>query len=292
MPTAFTIKWDWDPTLIFFLLMLIFYIRGYRRFKKKPVKRWQLVCFGTGVTLCILGLMPPVDPLSDQLFWAHMVQHMMIANLGVPLMLFGIPFFVVLRGIPNWVRRYFYFPLLRSRILGILNNTLGRPLPALIFFEASFWFWHLPRFYNMALLNDYWHLVEHANFALAAMLLWRNVIDPHPMRSHLPLPWRMLFLAAMEASNIILSAILTFSDRVLYAYEGIPMPGWWAERWTHLDDQKLGGLIMWVPGGFINLIALTVVFFVWSSREQKKEEERLRQEEERAEPHQALGAPT
>lgn len=266
----FAFKWDFDPTLFFFALILIFYVRGYRRFRKKPVKPWQLVCFGIGVSLCILGLMPPVDPLSDQLFWAHMVQHMMIAHLGVPLMLFGIPFFVVLRGLPQWVRRTFYYPLLRSRILEFLGKTIARPLPALIFFEASFWFWHIPRFYNLALLNDGFHLLEHANFALAAMLLWRNIIDPHPMRSPLPLPARMLFLAAMEASNIILSAILTFSDEVFYAYEGIPMPGWWAD-WGHLQDQRLGGLIMWVPGGFINLIALTAVFFVWAHREEKKD---------------------
>ncbi len=266
----FIVKWDFDPTLFFFALMLIFYIRGYRRFRKKPVKPWQLVCFGTGITLCIAGLMPPIDPLSDQLFWMHMIQHMIIANLGVPLLLFGIPYFVILRGLPNWVRRGIYFPLLRSQVLKFLNNTIGRPLPSLIFFEGSFWFWHLPRFYNLALLNDYYHLLEHANFALAAMLLWRNIIDPHPMRSHLPLPARMLFLVAIEASNIILSAILTFSDKVLYAYEGIPLPSWW-ESWGHLQDQRLGGLIMWVPGGFINLIALTAVFFVWAHREEKKD---------------------
>ncbi len=267
----FVVKWDFDPTLIFFAFMLIFYIRGYRRFKKKPVKTWQLVCFFTGVALCILGLMPPIDPLSDQLFWAHMIQHMIIAHLGIPLMLFGIPYFVILRGMPHWFRKLVYFPILRSGILTLLNKTIARPLPSLIFFEASFWFWHLPRFYNLALLNDYFHLIEHANFALAGMLLWRNIIDPHPMKSPLPLPARMLYLAAMEASNIILSAILTFSDDVLYAYEGIPMPTWWA-HWGHLQDQRLGGLIMWIPGGFINLMALTAVFFVWVHREQKQNE--------------------
>ena len=71
------------------------------------------------------------------------------------------------------------------------------------------------------------------------------------------------------AANIILSAILTFADEVLYAYEGIPLPSWW-ERWGHLQDQRVGGLIMWVPGGLVMLIAMTVVFFVWAHKEKRK----------------------
>ena len=35
-----------------------------------------------------------------------------------------------------------------------------------------------------------------------------------------------------------------------------------------LEDQQLGGLIMWVGGGTYFLIATGVVFFVWAAREE------------------------
>lgn len=271
---VFKVKWDWDPALLFFLLLLIFYARALPKFKRTVVEPWQVGLFFVGVLLNILALMPPIDPLADQLFWVHMVQHLMITHLGVPLMLFGVPFFVILRGMPLWVRRYIYFPILRSKVFYLIERTIARPLPALILFEVNYWFWHVPRYYNLALLNDIFHLIEHACFAVTSLLLWRNIIDPHPMKSPVPLPARLLFLGFIMAANIILSAILTFSDEVLYAYEGIPLPSWW-ERWGHLHDQRLGGLIMWVPGGFVMLIAMTAVFFVWAHREQEKDRQTL-----------------
>lgn len=263
----FQVKWDWDPTLLFFLLLLLLYFRALSKFKKPVVKKWQIGMFVTGVSINILALSPPIDPLSDQLFWVHMVQHMMISHIGVPFMLFGVPFFIVLRGMPVWFLKRVYRPILKSRLLRLMNATIARPIPALIFFEVNYWFWHIPRYYNLALLNDYYHLLEHACFAVSSMLMWRNLVDPHPMKSPIPLPARILYLGFIMAANVALSAYLTFKEHVLYAYEGIPLPSWW-ERWGHLQDQRVGGLIMWVPGGIIMLVAMTVVFFVWAAREQ------------------------
>lgn len=277
----FELKWDYDPTLIFFAFLLIFYIRSLFLFKgKKPVKNWQVVMFLLGVFVNILALSPPIDPLSDQLFWAHMVQHLMITHIGVPFMLFGAPFFVIIRGVPNWFRKRVYFPILKSRFLSLINNTIGRPLPALFLFEANYWLWHMPRFYNLALLNDLYHLVEHGSFAIISLLWWKNIIDPKPLpKAHWSLPPRILLLGFMMALNVTLSAWLTFQEEVIYAYEGIPMPTWFA-RWGHLHDQRLGGLIMWVPGGLVNLLAISAVFFVWAGKEQEKD--RLMLEELRA----------
>src|SRR5690349_8665414 len=106
----FELKWDFDPTLIFFLVMLILYIRGLGRFRgRTPVAGWQKLFFFSGIGTLLLALSPPIDPLADQLFFAHMIQHMMITMIGVPCILFGIPFFVTLRGAPPWFRRKVYF---------------------------------------------------------------------------------------------------------------------------------------------------------------------------------------
>jgi cytochrome c oxidase assembly factor CtaG len=269
----FQYKFDWDPTLIGFILLGYFYRKGLKAFRgKAPIKRWQIACFCAGLGVNILALVPPIDPLSDRLFFMHMIQHLLIINVGVPLMLFGVPFFVILRGIPPLFRRKIALPILKSRTLRKLNHFLLLPLVSLIIFESNYWFWHVPRYYNLALLNDWIHLVEHFCMAVTALYLWRNIIDPYPLRSPLPMGFRLLFLGAITALDTILAAGLSFSNEIWYAYEGIPMPKWWTVRWGHLDDQRLGGLIMWIPGGFLLFISMTICFFVWANREQRRDQ--------------------
>lgn len=268
----FQLKWAFDPTLIFFLFLLLLYVRGLRSFKgRMPVMRWQKMLFFTGIAVLTLAYSPPIDPLSDQLFFVHMIQHMMITLVGVPLVIFGSPFFVAVRGLDPWTRRNIYLPLLKNRPFQAVLGFIQSPLPAFVIFEVVFWLWHVPKYYNMALLNDAIHLVEHACMAFAAMNLWRLVIDPRPMRSPIALPFRLLLLGLLMAFDIALSAALTYADTVWYAYEGLPLPDWW--QWDHVQDQRLGGLIMWVVGGTIWFLAMTAVFFVWAHKEQKRDRE-------------------
>src|SRR3954465_10130811 len=81
-------KWAWDPTLVFFILIAILYARGAR---KAPVARWKKVFFFCGIAALFLASLPPIDPLADQLFVAHMLQHLVITSVGVPLLIFGAP---------------------------------------------------------------------------------------------------------------------------------------------------------------------------------------------------------
>lgn len=272
----FEVKFDWDPTLVFFGLVLIFYSFGLASFKNRmPIAPWQVLCFFIGMAINIAALSPPIDPLSDRLFSFHMIQHVSIVMIGVPFMLLGSPYFVIIRGLNPWVRRNLYLPLLKSPILRTGNRFFVHPLIALALFEVNFWFWHIPKYYNLALLNDYIHLLEHALMAWTAIFLWRNIIDAKPMPAKLHMGVRLLLLGAIMALNIALAAALTYASEVWYAYEGIPMPEWWASRWDRIQDQRLGGLIMWVPGGFCMFLAMTATFFVWAHRENVKEKQRL-----------------
>lgn len=286
----FDYKFDWDPTLLFFVALSFFYIRGLRAFRGKvPIEKWQIVCFFVGVSVNVIALCPPIDPLADRLFFMHMVQHMLIVAVGSPLMLFGVPYYIVSRGLTPGFRRSFYFPVIKNRLLRSVNGFFLIPLVSLALFEANYWFWHVPRFYNWALLNDFVHMFEHACMAITSFYLWRNIIDPYPLKCKLHMGFRLLFLAAIMALNTVLAAALTYATSVWYAYEGIPMPKWWSYRWTHLDDQRLGGLIMWIPGGFLTFISMTICFFVWVKREQEADAIRQAQGKTRNEPSLAYG---
>ena len=136
----FDYKLDWDPTLIMFAIMLIFYRRGLKAFRGRiPISNAQKISFYTGITVSIIALSPPIDPLSDRLFFMHMIQHMLIVNVGVPLMLMGVPFYIIVRGLSPRFRRGVYFPLVKSRVLRLLHKVLMHPLIALALFEINFW---------------------------------------------------------------------------------------------------------------------------------------------------------
>lgn len=259
-----------DPTLGFFLLLGVLYGWGLTKFRKLPIPLWQITCFYGGLIWQILMLNPWLDNLAGEMFFVHMIQHLGIILLGVPMILSGAPFFIIIRSLPPVLKRRVYFPLLRFYPLQLTHKTLRNPVVALCLFQLNFWFWHLPTWYNLALYNDGYHILEHACMALSALYFWSLILDPHPLHSHLPMGVRILFLASFMALNIILAAMLTYSHEIWYAYENIPLPQWWSEQWTRLDDQRLGGLIMWVPGSIVTFLYMTLTFFVWVKRENKR----------------------
>ncbi|MCY4379954.1 MAG: cytochrome c oxidase assembly protein, partial [Proteobacteria bacterium] len=103
-----------DPTLIFFLLLAVFYLLSLRSFKKKPVSTWQIIVFLIGIVIQFIVLNPVSDSLASQLFFMHMIQHLAIILLAVPCILVGGPFFVLIRALPPKLRRWLYLPMIRS----------------------------------------------------------------------------------------------------------------------------------------------------------------------------------
>jgi cytochrome c oxidase assembly factor CtaG len=255
-------KWAWDLTLLFFLLIAILYIRGLSAYRgHAPVAPWQKKFFFSGIAILMLAYLPPVDTYADQLFSVHMVQHLMITSLGVPLLIMGSPFIVCVRGMPLWLREGWFAPLVRHRLVRGWSEVVSRPLAAVLGFEFTIWFWHIPFFYDAALLNNGIHLLEHACMAFAAINLWTILIAPAPRVSPLPYPLRILALGLMATLDMALSAALTYSPRVWYAYDHLPMPGGWG--WSRLEDQQMGGLIMWVPGSAVWMFTMGILFVAW-----------------------------
>ncbi len=212
--------------------------------------------FLTGILVLFIALNGPIHELSDDyLFSAHMVQHLLLTLIMPPLLLIGLP---------AWLLR----PVLRSPALTVTARTLTSPLVAFGIYNVAFAGWHLPQFYNWALENHNVHIVQHLMFIGAAVLVWWPVVNPLPELARLSSPVQMLYLFALGVPMSVVSALITLSDSVLYA--------WYADaprvfNLSALDDQQMGGLIMWVPGMMVYWVAITIVFFRWSRREEREE---------------------
>lgn len=264
-------SWSLDPiALIGIPLAAYLYSRGLQSLggRRRFHDSWRPYSFYAGLFLLAVALLSPLDHLSDELFMAHMTQHMLIMMVGVPLVLLGAPILPVLRGIPRTIRRRVVIPTFQSLPIRFILRTLSRPLIAWPFFVFSIFGWHLPALYEAALANEGLHILEHAVFALGGYLFWWNVIDPHPLRANLSYLIRVPYVFITVVPAFVLGAFLTFAETPWYhTYElTAPLYGF-----TPIEDQQLGGVIMWIPGSFIIGTALLLNLYVAIKTEQNKQ---------------------
>jgi putative membrane protein len=179
-----------------------------------------------------------------------MVQHLLITMLFPPLIIFGVP---------GWMLR----PLLRNRSVFAIAKFLTRPIICFAIFNVVIAGWHLPVLYNAAMANHNIHILEHLMFMSAAVLMWWPISSQLPELPRLSYPGQMLYCFLMIFPMSIIAVYISMADQVLYpAYSAAPR----ISSLSPLEDQLLGGLIMWVPGGTIFMIIMTVIFFKWAAR--------------------------
>jgi cytochrome c oxidase assembly factor CtaG len=200
-----------------------------------------------------LALASPIEPFAALLLQVHMLQHLLLMMVAPPLLWLGAPFLPLLRGLPRAVRIFWVIPLVSAASLRRLFTGLTHPLTALILFVTATWFWHVPPIYDLALRSSGWHYLQHVCFLGMALLFWYPIVRPYPARPRWS-SWLLLpVLLLADVSNTVLSALLTFSDRVLYPYYAeVPRLG----RSSAVEDQSAAGVLMWIPGSIAFLLPL------------------------------------
>ena len=270
-------RWNFDPELVFPVLLLTgLYVRGLwvwrNRTRQHPT--WRTVCYLLGMLGLLAAIESPLDAVAEHHFSMHMIQHEILMMWVAPLILLGAPTTPVLRGIPRGIRRRFVRPVVRRREAYVLYRIVTHPVVALGAFTAVLGVWHFaPGWYDAAISDDFVHDVQHMSFTLVGVLIWWNVIDPKPLRSRLGYVGRMGFLVVASTPKSFFGAIIVFAEEPLYEFWFRVEP---LLALTPLEDQELGGLLMWVPSQMMFLLAIGVVFGVWA----QKSEERQRAEDE------------
>ena len=220
--------------------------------------RRHAASFLSALVVLFLALNGPVHNLSDTyLFSAHMAQHLLLTLVFPPLLLYGCPAAVVR-------------PLLHPRWVMAVGRVVTRPLLAASLFTAPIVIWHVPALYEAALRNHNLHIIQHLVFLTTAVLMWWPVLSPVPELPRVPHLLQMLYLFLLGIPMSVTGALITLSDSVLYPfYAAAPRVG----GLSPLDDQQIGGLLMWVLGGLMLWIVMTVIWFRWSVWESRRDAE-------------------
>lgn len=255
-------EWSWSlhPSVLLgtgLLGALYFYGIGPLRRRYNlgpPASAWRILSFCTALVVLLVSLNGPVHDLSDYyLFSVHMVQHLVLTLVFPPLLL---------AGIPGWLLRPI---VLRPGVLPIAR-IVTRPWFAALLFSVAIAFWHIGTYYDLMMRDHDVHIFTHLMFMVTATIMWWPVMSPVPELPRLPPGPGMLYLFLVGIPMQVVAALITFADSVLYPWYVVAPRTWGL---SPLDDQKLGGLLMWIPGNLYLFAAIGVLFFRWAKEEEE-----------------------
>jgi cytochrome c oxidase assembly factor CtaG len=260
-------SWSIPPAATFAIaLSALVYLRGWwllRRAGSPNIPPWRAVTFLCGLLSLWVALASPMDVFNSFVLTAHMLQHMLLMMVAPPLILLGAPLVPMVRGLPIFAAREFAGPFLNWPAAKRVGSALANPVFALLLMGVAMFAWHTPALYELALRSSAWHQTEHACFLLASLIFWWPVVQPWPSRSPWP-RWAIVpYLLIADLQNTALSAILAFSDRVLYpSYSAMPR----LFGFSALEDQVAAGAMMWVVGSLAFVVPAIIIAIQCLSR--------------------------
>lgn len=262
--------WDWslNPPLVLVLGFAVLYWLGERRTvtpsRKLGAQRLQQGCFYGALVVLAIALCSPIDLLSEELFWVHMVQHVLLLLVAAPLLVFSRPWIRLWRSLPLDTRRRLARGLShspRAAPLRGLSRLLGGATASFMLFSVVLLGWHVPAMFDSTLRSETLHAMEHTLFFSTALLFWKQVIPSPPLHARLSSSQRVLYLVGAMVVSWVLAVVLALAPHPLYDHYAqlASRPG----GISAIADQQLAAGIMWVPGSVTFLIVMFVYVHRW-----------------------------
>ena len=220
-------SWTFSPgALLVLALATGWYVARWLRVREEPLR---LALFLAGILVTAAALVSPIDPLGEQLFTMHMVQHLLLLDVAAILVILGLT-----RKLLRPVTRRL-LPVERSA------GVLATPAFAITLYVVTMWVWHIPALYDLALEQPVVHVLEHLSFAAAGGLYWWHIFSPIRPRHRLLGLGVAGYMVSTKILVGLLGVFLTFSPDSFYAfYEN--QPRFWGL--SPGEDQAVGGAIM------------------------------------------------
>ncbi len=249
--------WSFDPFLVVVLAIValhevgLAHLAGRSRPQRNRVRRQRSLLFYSGLLVLIIAVESPIDYWSDDYFWVHMIQHLLLMFAAPMLVVMGAPWLVVLHGLPVNIRRRVGRAVLLgswSRPLRAAGHALTRPIVAIVAFNVVMVFWHIPAPFDLAERNQFVHIwFMHGSFFVAGVFFWLQFIRSYPFHPALGPVERG---GALFATNVVMfvlamSMSLFATDSWYSAYNHVP-----GVTLSPLADQQIGAGILWVCGDF------------------------------------------
>lgn len=262
--------WEWDPpTVICLGISALLYGMGIRQLWRtmRPghgIRYWEAGCFVAGWFSLVIALLSPLHPWGRVLFSAHMTQHEILMLVAAPLMVLGRPMVAFLKALGPGRARVWVGLMQASSWSGFWSR-MTHPLAAWFIHAVVLWVWHIPAWFEATIDHEWVHALQHLSFFGSALLFWWAVMHGRHKVMGFGMAVLYLFTTAIHSGG--LGALITFAGTVVYPAYGSTAPAWGL---TAMEDQQLGGLIMWVPGGLVYLIAGSAFVAGWLAESERR----------------------
>ena len=250
------LAWSLDPFGGVLLLCIagVYAVGQWRLARRARLEHGRRAAlFWAGWGSLALALAPPIDALSAVSFAAHMTQHEIMMLVAAPLLVLARPLGTLLWGSPPIAAK-----VVKARAVRRTAAWLSAPLAAWLFHALVLWGWHVPAAFETALRLAPVHWLQHLSFFAAPAVYWWSVFAAGPGGERRGVALVSVFTTAVHTS--VLGALLTFSTSPWYASYAHARIPW---NLNPLEDQQLGGLIMWVPGGMVFVVVGLALTAAW-----------------------------
>ncbi len=222
----------------------------------RAVPGWRRACFFGGLLL-MAATLSALGSLSDELFWAHMVEHLVIGDLGTLLLVLGLTGPVLA-------------PVLRIGFFDRLR-VLAHPLVAFPLWALNLYFWHVPYFHVAAVHHPGVHALQHFCFVAFGFNMWMALLGPLPKPAWFGNLARLFYIIAVRFTGAVLGNVFVFGGHVFFS---VYAAGERAHGISPGADQNAAGAIMMVEGSILTLL-LFGWLFARAARESEERQELL-----------------
>jgi putative membrane protein len=250
----FFLPWEFSwPVFLTTTLSLAWFFIGLSRL---PLARhpplWRKICFIVGVLSLYAMVQTHIDYYAQHMFFIHRAQHFILHHVGAFLIALGASGSVLWAGMPEFLK-----PIFSSKPVRVLMDFIMNPLVAPLLFVGMIYLWLIPAIHTRVMLDQRLYDVMNWSMALDGIAFWWLVLDPRPKPpARIGSGVRALLIIAVEPPQMVLGAILSLSAADYYPVYQIcgrmfDIPA--------LSDQHYGGLIIWLPGTLLSLLAIILV---------------------------------
>jgi putative membrane protein len=258
--------WSFEPVVVFALVLsaTLFYRGAIRRWRKTGWSVWHVVAFTLGWLTLLVALVSPVHKLGAMLFWVHMTQHELLMIIAAPLLVLARPLVYFLWALPfRWRERL--GAMSKTPMFAATWRTLTGALFVWLLHGSAIWLWHIPALYRASVQDEFVHGLQHTMFLGTALLFWWTLMHGRFGRMGYGIAVLYVFTTAVHTS--ILGALMTFAQSVWYPIYDGRTAAW---NLTALQDQQIGGLIMWIPAGTIFIVLGLALLAAWIGESEKR----------------------
>jgi putative membrane protein len=258
--------WSYDPFMIIVIILVVWQEIGLARLARRSrperarQRRRRSLLFYAGLAVLLIAVQSPIDYWSDDYFFVHMLQHLLLMFAAPTLIVAGAPWQPLLDALPGRLGRSATREVMRGRWARPVRAVGGaalRPWVAVAFFNIVMVVWHLPVLFDLAENNQAVHIwLMHASFFIAGVLFWLQFINSPPLRPRMA---PIAQAAALVATNLVMwvlaMSMSLFTQASWYpVYDhirGVTLPPF--------ADQQIGAAILWICGDFWAIPCLIVV---------------------------------